>query len=101
MSQKNNSVTTVTSSIVNAANQVKSVNKSLTPTGNNSVAKVTINPKEMCNPIVNLALPTVYGNCGYYYVPYKGDPINKGELVNKNGINIRYFLIYLLIIPIS
>ena len=72
--------------------EVKTVNKSLTPTGNNSVAKVTINPKEKCNTVVNMALPHVYGSCGYYYVPYKDDPIKKGELVNKNGINFRYFL---------
>lgn len=72
--------------------EVKTVNKSLTPVGNNSVAKVTINPKEKCNTVVNMALPSVYGSCGYYYVPYKEDPIKKGEIVNKNGINFRYFL---------
>jgi hypothetical protein len=72
--------------------EVKTVNKSLTPVGNNSVAKVTINPKEKCNTIVNIALPSVYGSCGYYYVPYKEDPIKKGEIVNKNGINFRSFL---------
>ena len=74
------------------AEQKKSVNQSLTPVGNNSVAKVYINPKEKCNTVVNMALPSVYGSCGYYYVPYKDDPIKKGEVVKKNGINIRYFL---------
>lgn len=74
------------------AEQKKSVNQSLTPVGNNSVAKVYINPKEKCNTVVNIALPSVYGSCGYYYVPYKDDPIKKGEVVKKNGINFRYFL---------
>lgn len=74
------------------AEQKKSVNQSLTPVGNNSVAKVYVNPPEKCNTVVNMALDSVYGNCGYYYVPYKDDPIKKGETVNKNGINIRYFL---------
>ena len=57
------------------AEQKKSVNQSLTPVGNNSVAKVYINPQEKCNTVVNMALPSVYGNCGYYYVPYKDDPL--------------------------
>lgn len=74
------------------AEQKKSVNQSLTPVGNNSVAKVYVNPQEKCNTVVNMALNNVYGSCGYYYVPYKDDPIRKGEVVNKNGINIRYFL---------
>lgn len=74
------------------AEQKKSVNQSLTPVGNNSVAKVYVNPQEKCNTVVNMALDHVYGSCGYYYVPYKDDPIKKGEVVNKNGINIRYFL---------
>ncbi|MGQ9373079.1 hypothetical protein ACUM6W_04460 [Acinetobacter tandoii] len=74
------------------AEQKKSVNQSLTPVGNNSVAKVYVNPQEKCNTVVNMALNNVYGSCGYYYVPYKDDPIKKGEVVNKNGINIRYFL---------
>lgn len=74
------------------AENKKSVNQSLTPVGNNSVAKIYVNPKEKCNKVVNMALPSVYVNCGYYYVPYKDDPIKKGETVNKNGINIRYFL---------
>lgn len=70
-----------------------SINKYLTPTGNNSVAKVTINPKEKCNPLVNMASAHVYGNCSYYYVPYNGDPVKKTtklDYVDKNGINIRY-----------
>lgn len=74
------------------AEQKKSVNQSLTLVGNNSVAKVYVNPQEKCNTVVNMALNNVYGSCGYYYVPYKDDPIKKGEVVNKNGINIRYFL---------
>jgi hypothetical protein len=74
------------------AEQKNSVNQSLTPVGNNSVAKVYVNPQEKCNTVVNMALDHVYGSCGYYYVPYKDDPIKKGEVVNKNGINIRYFL---------
>lgn len=74
------------------AEKKKSVNQSLTPVGNNSVAKVYVNPQERCNTVVNMAIDSVYGSCGYYYVPYKDDPIWKGEVVNKNGINIRYFL---------
>lgn len=70
----------------------KSVNQSLTPTGNNSVAKVYLNPPERCNPVVNIAHSSTYGKCSYYYIPYKDDPMMKGELVNKNGINIRFFL---------
>lgn len=71
----------------------KSVNQSLTPTGNNSVAKVYINPKEKCNKLVNIASPRIYGHCSYYYVPYNGDPIKKGtalDYVDKNGVNFRY-----------
>lgn len=72
---------------------IKSVNQSLTPVGNNSVAKVYVNPQEKCNTIVNMASTTAYGHCSYYYVPYNGDPIKqttKLDVVDKNGINLRY-----------
>lgn len=75
------------------AEKKKSVNQSLTPVGNNSVAKVYLNPKEKCNTVVNMALDRVYGSCGYYYIPYNGDPVKKTtklDYVEKNGINIRY-----------
>lgn len=95
MSKDNSSILMPTTTMLNTAKSIITVNKSLTAVGNNSVAKVTINPKEKCNPVVNMALPKVYGTCSYYYVPYNGDPIKKGtklDYMDKNGVNIRYLL---------
>lgn len=89
----NNPETRATDAIQDAIHTAVSVNKFLTPIGNNSVAKVIVNPKEKCNPVVNMALAHVYGNCSYYYVPYNGDPIKQStklDYVDKNGINFRY-----------